>query len=389
MTPMSLPIFLDYQSTTPLDPRALDKMMPYLTTKFGNPHSNHTFGWETSAGIDIARKQVAGLIAAAPDDIIFTSGATESNNIAIKGLAYAAFPAKNHIITATTEHTCVLESCRALEAAGFKVTYLPVNSQGLIDLDQLAGAIMPKTSLVSIMGVNNEIGVIQDLKAIGDICTDKNVMFHTDAAQAVGKIPIDVTRMKIDLLSISGHKMYGPKGIGALYLRHNTALKPLALFDGGGQERGLRSGTLAPALCVGLGEASRICGDDLEHDNDHISLLSEKLKSIVMGELDGVCLNGPEIPRYPGNINLRIEGVKGDLLVKELRNIAVSTHSACSTAKNTPSHVLTALGLSKKQAECSIRLGIGRMTTLQEIDYAAKHIIATVKKIRKTLNPHS
>ena len=379
MTELKLPIYLDYQATTPLDPRVLEVMMPYFKDRFGNPHStNHAFGWEAEAGVELARKQVANLIGANADEIIFTSGATESNNIAIKGLAYAAYPDKNHIITVSTEHTCVLESCRTLERAGFEVTYLPVNADGLIDLDSLCNAITAKTSLVSVMAVNNEIGVIQNLKKIGEICSDRGVAFHTDAAQAIGKIPVDVDDLKIDLLSISGHKLYGPKGIGALYIRNNTLPSPMALFDGGGQERGFRSGTLAPALCAGLGAACHFSG----HDKEHILLLSEKLKSSVMGELEGVQLNGSDTCRYPGNLNFSFEGVKGDLLVKELRNIAISTGSACSTEKIGPSHVLTALGLNKKQIECSVRIGFGRMTTIQEIEYASEQIIRTVNKIR-------
>ncbi len=379
MTELKLPIYLDYQATTPLDPRVLDTMMPYLTEKYGNPHStNHSFGWEAQAGVEQARKQVADLIGADVDEIIFTSGATESNNIALKGLAYAAYPVKNHIITVVTEHICVLESCHSLEKAGFEITYLPVNTDGLIDLKELTEAITPKTSLVSVMAVNNEIGVLQNLSEISKICTENNVIFHTDAAQAVGKISLDVNDLNIGLLSISGHKLYGPKGIGALYIRNSLTLRPMALFDGGGQESGLRSGTLAPALCAGLGEACRIAG----HDNDHISKLSEKLKTSIMGELDGVCLNGSNTQRYPGNMNFSFDGVKGNLLVKELRNIAISTGSACSTEKLGPSHVLVALGLSKKQIDSSIRIGFGRMTTIPEIDFAAQQIIYAVNKIR-------
>lgn len=386
MTDLKLPIYLDYQATTPLDPRVLAQMMPYFTEKFGNPHStNHSFGWEAEAGVDVARKQVAELIGATEGEIIFTSGATESNNIAVKGLAYAAYPAKNHIITVATEHTCVLESCRALERSGFEVTYLPVQPDGLIDLADLAGAITPKTSLVSVMAVNNEIGVIQDLKAIGEICAANNVAFHVDAAQAVGKIPLDMTTLKIDLLSISGHKLYGPKGIGALYIRRDLVRRPLALFDGGGQERGIRSGTLSPALCVGLGAACQISGQDMEQDYSHISALADKLKTALMSQLDGVHLNGSEDQRYPGNLNFTFDGVKGDLLVKDLRTIALSTGSACSTEKVEPSHVLTALGLSKKQIDCSLRIGIGRMTTEAQIDYAVEHIIGTISKIRDIL----
>jgi len=381
VTKIKLPIYLDYQATTPLDPRVLGLMMPYFTGKFGNPHStNHRFGWEAMAGVDVARKQVAGLIGAEAHEIIFTSGATESNNMAIKGLAYGAYPAKNHIITAVTEHTCVLESCRALEAAGFEVTYLPVNREGLIDLDSLSDAITPKTALVSIMAVNNEIGVIQDLKKIGEICAAKAVAFHTDAAQAVGKIPLDVTDLKIDLLSTSGHKIYGPKGIGALYMRDVPNIRPLALFDGGGQERGFRSGTLSPALCAGLGAACKIAGQDMAKDYAHISLLSEKFKSSLMRGVKGVRMNGSETQRFPGNLNLTFKIIKGDQLVKELRNIALSTGSACSTEKPEPSHVLTALGLSKEQIDCSVRIGFGRMTTEPEIDYAAEQIIRAVNR---------
>ncbi len=379
-----LPIYLDYQSTTPLDPRVLAEMMPYLTTKFGNPHSNHSFGWEAAAGVEIARKNVANLIGAAPEDIIFTSGATESNNLAIKGMAYAAYPSKNHIITAVTEHMCVLESCAALARNGFKVTYLPVGADGLIDLAQLDQAITPKTSLVSIMAVNNEIGVIQNITEIGAICMARDVIFHTDAAQAAGKIPLDVSAMNIDLMSISGHKIYGPKGVGALYLRPKN-IQPLALFDGGGQERGLRSGTLSPALCAGLGTACKIAKQDMAKDHDHIHNLAKRMKSEILGSLDGVHLNGSEKQRYPGNLNLIFDGVKGDALIKRLRNIAFSAGSACSTGRAEPSHVLTAIGLDKAQIEGSIRIGIGRMTMDQEINYAADHIIDAVKKIRTQL----
>ncbi len=386
MTDLKLPIYLDYQATTPLDPRVLDVMMPYLTTKFGNPHStNHAFGWAAEAGVELARKQVADLIGAAPEDMVFTSGATESNNIALKGLAHAACPEKDHVITVATEHTCVLESCRSLERAGFKVTYLPVNSDGLIDLAELKDAITSKTSLVSVMAVNNEIGVIQNLSEIGRICRAANVIFHTDAAQAAGKIPLDVDNMNIDLLSISGHKIYGPKGVGALYVRSDITPRPMALFDGGGQEQGLRSGTLSPALCTGLGAACDIAGRDMAADLAHISTLSDKLKSTLADELTGVSLNGSGTQRYPGNLNFTFDGVKGDLLIRGLRNIALSTGSACSTMRPAPSHVLLALGLDKKQIENSIRIGLGRMTCEAEIDYAATEIIAAINNIRKNI----
>ncbi|PHZ83605.1 cysteine desulfurase family protein [Paremcibacter congregatus] len=379
-------IYLDYQATTPLDPRVLERMMPYLTTKFGNPHStNHSFGWEAAAGVDVARPQVAQLIGADEREIIFTSGATEANNMAIKGIAYAQYPAKNHIITAQTEHTCVLESCRALERSGFQVTYLPVDNQGLIDLNELRDSITDKTALVSIMAVNNEIGMIQDIAAIGAICRNAAVVFHTDAAQAVGKIPLDVTAMNIDLISISGHKIYGPKGIGALYVNEECPVRPLALFDGGGQERGLRSGTLSPALCVGLGSACVLAEQDMTQDAAHISMLAHRLKDKLQSALPDIQINGSEQLRYAGNLNITFDHVKADQLVKELRGIAVSAGSACSTEKVEPSHVLTALGLSKKQIDSSIRIGIGRMTTEPEIDQAARHIILTVQKIRNLM----
>jgi len=380
------PIYLDYQATTPLDPRVLKVMMPYLTERFGNPHSkNHRFGWEAAAGVDLAREQVATLIGADEAEIIFTSGATESNNIALKGTAYAAYPAKNHLITARTEHSCVLGCCAALEKAGFTVTYLPVNDVGLIDPDDLAQAITAETSLVSIMAVNNEIGVIQDLKRIGEICAGRGVIFHTDAAQAVGKIALDVTEIKADILSISSHKIYGPKGVGALYINKNIKSKPLPLFDGGGQEGGLRSGTLAPALCAGLGAACEIAGQDRQQDYDHIARLSQRLKTTLLDQLPGVRLNGAEEERYPGNLNFTFDGVKGDLLIKELRSIALSTGSACSTEKAEPSHVLTALGLGQREIDASIRIGIGRMTTEAEIDTAGEQISRSINHIRNLI----
>jgi len=383
---LKLPIYLDYQATTPLDPRVLEIMMPYFTEKFGNPHStNHPFGWEAQAGVEVARKQVADLIGALPEEIIFTSGATESNNMAIKGLCYAAYPDKNHLITVVTEHTCVLESAAALKRGGFDVTYLKVYSEGLIDLRHLTQAMSPKTALVSVMAVNNEIGVIQNLKEIGGICRGQGIMFHTDAAQALGKIPLNVHDLNIDLMSISGHKLYGPKGIGALYIRKTADLWPLPIFDGGGQERGFRSGTLAPALCAGLGAACQIASSDRLKDYNQIFALAQKMKTTILNSLSGVRINGSETQRYPGNLNFTFDGVKGDLLVKELRTIAVSTGSACSTEKVEPSHVLTALGLTKKQIECSLRVGIGRMTTEAEIEYATQLITDTVTNIRKML----
>nr|WP_138379986.1 cysteine desulfurase family protein [Luteithermobacter gelatinilyticus] len=381
-----LPIYLDYQATTPLDRRVLDSMLPYLTDKFGNPHSiNHSFGWEAEAGVEKARIDLARLIGAESDSLIFTSGATESNNLAIKGAAYAGYPQRTHVITVATEHKCVLESCRALEQGGFDVTYLPVDKDGLVDLDHLRDSITDKTSLVSVMAVNNEIGVVQDIAHIGALCREKGVLFHTDAAQAVGKIPLDVNRMHIDLLSISGHKFYGPKGIGALYIRQEPEVPLLPLLNGGGQEKGLRSGTLSPALCAGLGHAAALAEREMEQDMQHADKLSRKLKNRLFQALEGVKLNGHETQRWPGNLSLTFDGVKSDVLIAELRDIAVSSGSACSTVKVGPSHVLQALGLNKKQLESTLRIGIGRMTTEAEIDYAATVLIDKVRHTRSLL----
>lgn len=378
---LKLPVYMDYQATTPLDPRVLDAMMPYLKEKFGNPHSvEHAFGWEAEAAVEIARKQVAEIIGAAEEkEIIFTSGATESNNLAIKGIAFAQHPAKNHIITVKTEHECVLASARTLERMGFDVAYLDVDHDGLIDLAELENAITEKTSLVSIMAVNNEIGVIQDLTNIGKICRKYGVIFHTDAAQAVGKIPLDVNAMNIDVMSISGHKMYGPKGIGAIYIRKGISILPL--FDGGGQEQGIRSGTLAPAQCVGLGKACAISLMQMEQDYEDITTLSGRLLEKLKSNLNNLRLNGSGVNRFPGNLNLTFDGIKSDLLVADLKNIAISTGSACSSAKQKSSYVLEALGRSKEEIEASIRIGVGRMTTEEEVDYAAEHIIACVRNL--------
>ncbi len=377
---LKLPIYLDYQATTPLDPRVLDAMMPYLTEHFGNPHSvEHSFGWRAEGAVEAARKQVASLIGASEDEIIFTSGATESNNLALKGVAFAHPPAKNHIITVKTEHECVLASARALEGMGFTVTYLDVCSDGLIDLDELASAINDKTSLVSVMAVNNEIGVSQDLGVIGALCRERGVLFHTDAAQAVGKIPLNVDEMNIDVMSISGHKIYGPKGIGAIYVRKGTSILPL--LDGGGQEQGMRSGTLAPAQCVGLGKACGIAAQDMEGDEEHIRALSLKLLNAIKSKLNNVRLNGSDDCRFWGNLNLTFDGVKSDLLVADLKDIAVSTGSACSSATQKSSYVLEAIGHTREEVDASIRIGIGRMTTEEEIDYAAQHIIKCVQNL--------
>lgn len=379
---MKLPVYLDYQATTPLDERVLEQMMPYFTEKFGNPHSvDHSYGWETDAAVEKSRRQVAGLIGA--EDVIFTSGATESNNMALKGIGYANFPAKNHIITVKTEHECVLACAGALQDGGFDVTFLDVGPDGLLDLEKLKAAITDKTALVSVMAVNNEIGVLQDIKAIGGICRERGVVFHTDAAQAAGKIPLDVEDMNIDVMSLSGHKIYGPKGIGALYVRDGVNIIPL--INGGGQEKGLRSGTLSPALCVGFGAACRIAGQEMAADYAHARTLFERFTDKIISSLDAVHLNGHGEQRFPGNINLCFENIKSDLLVAEMRNIAISTGSACSSAKAGPSHVLKAIGAA---SDTSLRIGFGRMTNEEEIDYAADYLINAVQKIRQLSHLH-
>ena len=377
---LKLPIYFDYQATTPLDPQVLEAMLPFFTEKFGNPHSvEHSYGWEADAAIEFSRGQVASLIGAIEEEIVFTSGATESNNIAIKGVAFAHHPIKNHIITVNTEHECVLGCSRSLGNMGFDVSYLEVDKLGMIDLDILRNTITDKTSLVSVMALNNEIGVIQQLEAIGQICKDRCVIFHTDAAQAVGKIRLDVDEMNIDVMSISGHKLYGPKGIGAIYIRKGTHIIPL--FDGGGQERGLRSGTLSPALCVGLGKACNIAGINMYKNLNHVKNLSDRLFDKLSSELKHLKLNGCALNRYPGNLNFTFSGVNSNLLVADLRDIAISSGSACSSAKHQPSYVLKAIGLTKLQIEASIRIGIGHVTTVDEIDYAADHIIECVKNL--------
>lgn len=377
------PIYMDYQATTPCDPRVVEKMLPFFTQHFGNPHSrNHSYGWEAEEAIEIARAQVAGIIGADPKEIVFTSGATESNNLALKGLAHFHKGKKNHIITCVTEHKCILDSCRYLEQEGFKVTYLPVASNGLINLQQLSDAITEDTLLVSIMAVNNEIGVIQPLKEIGQICRKKGVYFHTDAAQAIGKIPIDVEECNIDLLSISGHKIYGPKGIGALYVRRKPRVRLKSLIDGGGQERGMRSGTLPTPLCVGLGEACRIAITEMESENKRLKKLQEKLYQGIFNNLKEVYLNGDKEERVPGNINISFAYVEGEGLMMGIKELSVSSGSACTSASLEPSYVLRALGVEEELAHTSIRFGLGRFTTEEEVDLAIEKIVKAVNKLR-------
>ncbi len=380
-------IYLDYQATTPVDKRVIDKMLPYFGEIYGNPHSrNHSFGWEAEQAVEVARENVANIIGANPKEIIFTSGATESNNLAIKGLADFYGDKKNHIITCVTEHKCVLESCRLLSERGFEVTYLQVNKDGLIDLKDLESKINEKTLLVSIMGVHNEIGVIQPLAKIGDICRKNGVFFHTDCAQAIGKIKINVDEMNIDLLSISGHKIYAPKGVGALYVRRKPRVRISAMMSGGGQERGMRSGTLSPALCVGLGEACKICADEIDEESKRITKLKNILLEGIQSECDDIFINGSETDRVPGNINLSFAYVEGESLMMGIKNLAVSSGSACTSASLEPSYVLKALGVSEELAHTSLRIGIGRYTSEKDVRNAVKVIVNEVKRLR-SLSP--
>ncbi|KAF1847759.1 cysteine desulfurase [Cucurbitaria berberidis CBS 394.84] len=381
----SRPIYLDMQATTPMDPRVVDVMMPFMTGLYGNPHSRtHAYGWETDKGIEDARAHIADLIGADPKEIIFTSGATESNNMSIKGVArfFGRSGKKKHIITCQTEHKCVLDSCRHLQDEGFSVTYLPVQTNGLIDMAQLEAAIRPDTAIVSIMTVNNEIGVVQPVEEIGRLCRSKKVFFHTDAAQAVGKIPIDVNKMNVDLMSISGHKIYGPKGIGACYVRRRPRVRLDPIISGGGQERGLRSGTLAPPLAIGMGEAARICKEEMSYDSKRIGALSNRLLEGLLS-LEHTTLNGDRERHYPGCVNVSFAYVEGESLLMALKDIALSSGSACTSASLEPSYVLRALGSSDESAHSSIRFGIGRFTTDAEIDYVLKAVKERVTFLRE------
>lgn len=378
------PLYLDVQATTSLDPRVLDAMLPYLTNYYGNPHSRtHAYGWETEAAVENARENVANIIGADPKEIIFTSGATESNNIAIKGVARFYKEKKKHIITTQTEHKCVLDSCRALEGEGFKVTYLPVKTNGIISLEQLEEAITPETGLVSVMTVNNEIGVIQPVKEIGDLCRKNKIFFHTDAAQAVGKIPLDVNTMNIDLMSISGHKIYGPKGIGAMYIRRRPRVRVEAIQSGGGQERGIRSGTVPAPLVVGFGEACRLAKEEMAYDRAHIEKLSQRFINRISTSLSHVIRNGDDVQTYPGCVNLSFAYVEGESLLMALKDVALSSGSACTSASLEPSYVLRAIGADEDLAHSSIRFGIGRFTTEAEIDYTAEKCIQHVTRLRE------
>lgn len=377
-------IYMDYQATTPIDPRVMEAMIPYFTTKFGNPHSrSHSFGWEAEEAVEEARKQIATLIGAEAKEIIFTSGATESNNLAIKGIAKFYGSKKNHIITVVSEHKCVLDACRHLEQEGIKVTYLPIQTNGLIDLELLKSNITDQTMLVSVMAVNNEIGVIQPLKEIGAICRAKGVFFHSDIAQGFGKIPIDVNECNIDLASISGHKIYAPKGIGALYVRKKPRVRLTPLINGGGQERGMRSGTLPTPLIVGLGVAAEIALNEMHKDLEHVNYLFDKFLSNINKRISDVHLNGDKDKRYKGNLNLSFAGVEGESTIVGIKDLAVSSGSACTSASLEPSYVLRAMGIGEELAHTSIRFGIGRFTTEKEVDYAVELITEKISKLRE------
>ncbi len=382
--PVKLPIYMDNHATTQVDPRVLEAMLPFFTEKFGNAASrNHEFGWKAEEAVEMARGQVARLIHASPREIIFTSGATESVNLALKGVVEAHRSAGNHIVTQATEHKAVLDVSKRLEKFGCEVTYLPVDRDGLVDPETVRRAITPKTILVSIMHANNEIGVIEPIEQIGRIAKNKKILFHVDGAQSVGKIPVDVERLGIDLLSISAHKIYGPKGVGALYVRRKAPRVELApIIDGGGHERGLRSGTLNVPGIVGLGKACDICQKEMAEEGERLRRLRDTLKDLITERLDDTFVNGSMTCRLPNNLNLSFAGVEGDALLMGINDVAVSSGSACTSATLEPSHVLRALGVSEDLAHSSIRFGLGRFNTEEEVRYVADRVTETVKRLR-------
>jgi cysteine desulfurase len=376
---------MDNHATTPVDPRVFQAMTPYFTGTFGNAASrNHSFGWEAEEAVEKARKQVASIIGATPKEIVFTSGATESNNLAIKGVAEMYAEKGNHIITAATEHKAVLDTCKRLEKDGLRVTYLPVQQNGLVDLDQLRGAITDKTILITVMYANNEIGVLQPIAEIGKMARERGVLLHTDATQAVGKVPLDVNKENIDILSISAHKMYGPKGVGALYVRRrNPRVQLTAQIDGGGHERGMRSGTLNVPGIVGLGAACEFAQKEMPEESKRLSYLRDKLKDRLLAGLDEVYINGTMERRLPNNLNISFAYVEGESLLMGVNDVAVSSGSACTSATLEPSYVLKALGAGDDLAHSSIRFGLGRFNTEEEVDYVTAKVVDVVKKLRE------
>lgn len=381
--PTSNPVYLDYAATTPIDTRVLEQMLPWLTTQFGNPAStSHVYGWNAEEAVEKARAQVANLIGAHPREIVWTSGATESNNLAIKGAAQAYANKGKHLITVKTEHKAVLDPMEYLQVQGFEVSYLDVDADGLIDLNELQAAIRPDTVLISIMAVNNEIGVIQDLAAIADLCTEHEVLFHIDAAQAAGKIDLNVNDLAVDLISFSGHKVYAPKGIGALYVRRKPRVRLMAQIHGGGHERGHRSGTLATHQIVGMGEAFVLAKTEMAADNARIAELQQKLWHGLSEALPQIYLNGSATQRVPHNLNISFAGIEGEALMMSLQRLALSSGSACSSASLAPSYVLMALGRDEQLAHSALRISLGRQTTEAEINIALDEIITQVSRLR-------
>ncbi|TLY32656.1 MAG: IscS subfamily cysteine desulfurase [Ignavibacteria bacterium] len=386
---MRLPIYMDYQATTPVDPRVVESMLPFFTENFGNPASRqHRFGWVTEEAVESARALIARSLGAEPREIIFTSGATESNNLALKGTGEALRQKGNHIVTVQTEHRSVLDPVRKLEKLGFQVTFLEVDEQGILDPDRLRAALTPKTILVSVMFANNEIGTIQDIRSIGTICRENGILFHTDATQAAGKLPIDVQESKVDLLSCSAHKIYGPKGIGALYVRSsNPRVKLAPQMDGGGHERGIRSGTLNVAGIVGFAKAMELSIHSMNEESKRLTVLRDKMLNAVRAQLDDICLNGHPTSRLPNNLNISFLGVEDNALMMSMKDVAVSTGSACSTADPEPSHVLKALRLRPERLHSAIRFSIGRFTTGEEVDYVVARVVESVNTLRKLMPP--
>jgi cysteine desulfurase len=382
---IQLPIYMDNHATTAVDPRVLETMLPYFNEKFGNAASrNHEFGWKAEEAVENARGQIARLIGASPKEIVFTSGATESINLALKGAAEFYREKGNHIVTLETEHKAVLDTCKRLEKDGCEVSFLPVTSDGLVDPENIRRAVTPQTILISVLHANNEIGVVQPIADIGNMAKQHGVLFHVDAAQSAGKIPISVESDGIDLMSISGHKIYAPKGVGALYVRRkNPRVQLAAQIDGGGHERGLRSGTLNVPGIVGLGKACDICAKEMAAEGQRLLQLRERLRAAIMDRLDGVSINGSLDCRLPNNLNLSFSGVEGEALLMGIHDVAISSGSACTSAQLAASHVLRAIGVDDDLAHSSIRFGLGRFNTEEEIDYAAARVIETVKKLRE------
>ncbi len=383
---MKLPVYMDHSTTTPLDPEVLEAMMPYLTEQFGDPSSrSHAWGWAAEEAVDRAREQVAALIGAQPEELVFTSGATESDNLAIKGIAHAYGDKRNHIITQQTEHRAILDACRALEKEGFAITYLPVDRYGLVDPETVRAALTEKTILVSIMHANNEVGTVQPLAEMGRIVKERGILFHSDAVQTVGKIECDVDDLQLDLMSISGHKMYGPKGVGALYVRKTRPrrIKLVPLFDGGGHERGLRSGTLNVPGIVGLGKACELCARLRQAEAERLTQLRVRFVECITHALDHVHLNGHPALRLPNNINLSFGFVEAEALILGMKDIACSSGSACTSTTLEPSYVLKAMGLDEEVVHSSVRFGLGRWTTEAEVDYTVQRVMDRVKRLRE------